>query len=92
LRETAKLTSAQAASALLAEAADSAEATTGVGRLTLARGQHRLRAGSFVDIRGADEPFNGLFAVNRVRDIITARRHRQVFELLRAGLGARRPA
>jgi hypothetical protein len=88
LHGTAKLTPAQAAGALLAEAARSAEAMTGLGMLDVVRGQRRLRPGDIVDIRGAADPYDGLFAVNRVRDIITARRHRQEFELVRAGLGS----
>jgi hypothetical protein len=91
-RATAKLTAGQAAAALLAEACRSAEAMTGRGRLTLARGRPRLRAGDIVEIRGASAPFNGLLAIDRLRDTITAARHRQVFELLRAGLGARKPS
>jgi hypothetical protein len=92
-REMAKLTVGQAASALLAEASRSAEAMTGLGTLTVGPGAPRLRAGNIVEVRGASKPFSGLFAVSRVRDTITAGRHRQVFELLRAGLGAtRRPA
>jgi hypothetical protein len=78
----------QAASELLAEAARSAEAATGQGRLRIAGGQRRLRAGSLVEVRRAADAFNGLFAVVRVRDTITAARHRQEFELVRAGLGA----
>jgi hypothetical protein len=84
---TAKLTSVQAAGALLAEAARSAEAMTGLGTLNVVRGQRRLRPGDIVDIRGAADPYDGLFAVSRVRDVVTARRHRQEFELVRAGLG-----
>jgi hypothetical protein len=92
-RQLAKLTLGQAAGALLAEASRSAEAMTGLGRLTVAPGAARLRAGNIVEVRGASKPFDGLFAVSRVRDTITAGRHRQVFEVRRAGLGAtRRPA
>jgi len=78
----------QAASELLAEAARSAEAVTGHGRLRIAGRQRRLRAGSIVEVRRAADAFNGLFAVARVRDTVTAARHHQEFELVRAGLGA----
>jgi hypothetical protein len=88
LHSAAKFTVAQAASELLAEAARSAEAATGHGRLRIAGRQRRLRAGSIVEVRRAADAFNGLFAVARVRDTITATRHRQEFELVRAGLGA----
>jgi hypothetical protein len=88
LHSAAKFTVTQAASELLAEAARSAEAATGQGRLRIARGQRRLRAGSVVEVRRAADAFNGLFAVARVRDTFTAARHRQEFELVRAGLGA----
>jgi hypothetical protein len=88
LTSAAKLTVTAAASALLAKAARSSEATTGRGHLRIARGQERLRAGSIVEVRRAPDAFNGLFAVARVRDTITASRHRQEFELLRVGLGA----
>jgi hypothetical protein len=88
LHSAAKFTVTQAASELLAEAARSAEAATGQGRLRIAGGQRRLRAGSLVEVRRAADAFNGLFAVVRVRDTVTAARHRQEFELVRAGLGA----
>jgi hypothetical protein len=88
LRGAAKLTPIQAAGALLAQAARSAEAMTGVGTLDVVRDQRRLRPGEIVEIRGAADPFDGLFAVRRVHDVITPRHHRQRFELVRAGLGA----
>jgi hypothetical protein len=88
LHWTAKLTPLQAASALLAEAARSAEAMTGLGMLDVGRRGRRLRAGGIVEVRAASAPFDGLFAVSRVRDTITAQSHRQEFELVRAGLGA----
>ena len=88
LHSAAKLTATEAASELLAEAARSAEASTGHGRLRIAGRQRRLRAGSIVEVRRAADAFNGLFAVARVRDTVTASRHRQEFELVRAGLGA----
>ncbi len=85
---SAKLTVTEAAGELLAEAARSAQATSGHGHLRVAGGQARLRAGSIVEVRRAPDAFNGLFAVACVRDTITASRHRQEFELVRAGLGA----
>ena len=88
LHDTAKLTAVQAAAALLAEAARSAEAMTGLGTLDVVRGGRRLRPGDIVDIRGAAAPYDGLFAVSGVHDTITARGHRQQFELVRAGLGS----
>jgi hypothetical protein len=88
LHSAAKLTVTEAASELLAQAVRSAEATTGQGRLRIAGSQRRLRAGSIVEVRRAADAFNGLFAVARVRDIVTRARHRQEFELVRAGLGA----
>jgi len=84
----AKLTALQAAAALLAEAARSAEATTGLGTLKIVQGQRRLRPGQIVEVRGAGDPFDGPYAVSRVRDTLTARSHHQEFELVRAGLGA----
>ena len=88
LHSAAKLTATEAASELLAEAARSAEASTGHGRLRIAGRQRRLRAGSIVEVRRAADAFNGLFAVARVRDTVTTSRHQQEFELVRAGLGA----
>ena len=88
LHTSAKLTASEAAGELLADAARSAEATTGRGHLRIAGGQTRLRAGSLVEVSRGPEAFNGLYAVARVRDTITASRHRQEFELVRAGLGA----
>jgi hypothetical protein len=87
LHGTAKLEPAQAAGALLAEAARSAEAMTGLGTLNVVPGQRRLRPGDVVEVRGAADPYDGLFAVSRVRDTITAQDHRQEFQLVRAGLG-----
>src|SRR5439155_1065393 len=53
LRDTAKLTAAEAAGALLAKAARSAEAMIGHGALDVARARVRLRAGAIVEVRGA---------------------------------------
>jgi hypothetical protein len=91
LRDTAKLTATEAAAALLANAARSAEAMTGHGTLNVARSRVRLRAGSIVDVRGAAKPFDGLFEVSRVRDAITASSHSQAFELVRIGIDAPAP-
>ena len=91
LRDTAKLTAAEAAGALLAKDARSAEAMTGHGTLNVARARVRLRAGAIVDVRGAARPFDGLFEVSRVRDTITPSSHSQTFELVRAGIGAAAP-
>ncbi|HKV98893.1 MAG TPA: hypothetical protein VJN96_03665 [Vicinamibacterales bacterium] len=91
LRDTAKLTAAEAASALLAADARSAEAMTGHGTLNVARARVRLRAGAIVEVHGAARPFDGLFEVYRVRDTITPSSHSQAFELVRAGIGAPAP-
>ena len=88
LRDTAKLTAAEAAGALLAKAARSAEAMTGHGTVNVARARMRLRAGAIVEIHGAAKPFDGVYEVSRVRDTITPSSHTQTFELLRAGIGA----
>jgi hypothetical protein len=88
LHETAKLSPLQAAARLLAVAARSAESMTGSGVLNVRRNDLRLRAGDLVEVRAASKPFNGLFAVRRVHDRITARNHLQEFELVRAGIGA----
>jgi hypothetical protein len=84
----AKLTAVQAAGALLAEAGRSAEAMTGRGTLEVGPSQRRLRPGDVIEVRGAAEPYAGLYAVDRVHDTLTAECHRQEFELVRAGLGA----
>lgn len=88
LRDTAGLTTVDAAAALLARAARSAEAMTGHGTLDVELAGVRLRAGAIVEVHGAARPFNGLYEVSRVRDTITADHHSQTFELLRAGVGA----
>jgi len=88
LRDTAKLTAAEAAGALLAKAARSADAMTGHGTVNVARARVRLRAGAIVEIHGAAKPFDGVYEVSRVRDTITPSSHTQTFELLRAGIGA----
>jgi hypothetical protein len=91
LHTTAKLTPGETAGALLAVAARSAEAMTGRGILRVSRERASLRAGSIVEVRGAATPFQGLFAVSRVRHVITPHRHEQEFELVRAGIGAQAP-
>ena len=91
LRDTAKLTAAEAAGALLAKAARSAEAMTGRGTLDVARVRVRLRAGAIVEVCSAAKPFDGLFEVSRVRDTVTRHNHSQIFELVRAGIGAAAP-
>lgn len=88
LHQTAKLSPLQAAAKLLAVAARSAESMTGSGALNVRRSDLRLRAGELVDVRSASEPFNGLFAIRRVHDRITAQSYLQEFELVRAGIGA----
>jgi hypothetical protein len=90
LRDTAKLTPAEAVGALLANAARSAEAMTGHGTLDVRAGV-RLRAGAIVEVRGAAKPFDGLFEVSRARDTVTRHHHSQAFELVRAGIGAATP-
>jgi hypothetical protein len=91
LPDTANLTVVEAAAALLAKAARSAEAMTGQGTLDVARARVRLRAGDIIDVHGAAKPFDGLFEVSRVRDTITSQSHSQTFDLMRAGLGAAPP-
>jgi hypothetical protein len=91
VRETARLTAADAAGLLLAKAARSAEAMTGLGTLDVERTAVRLRPGALVAIHGAATPFNGLYEVSRVRHTITPDHHSQTFELLRAGIGAATP-
>jgi hypothetical protein len=89
LHETARLTPADAAARLLATAARSAEALRGHGTLDVTPDRERLRAGQIVDVRGAGDAFGGRYLVSRVHDVMTHAHHRQQFELLRAGLGAR---
>ena len=72
-------------------AARSAEAMTGRGILHVSRDRATLRAGSIVQVRGSAKPFEGLFAVGRVRHVMTSHRHDQEFELVRAGIGAQAP-
>jgi hypothetical protein len=91
LRDTAKLTAVEAAGALLAKDARSAEAMTGHGTLNVGRARVRLRAGAIVEVHGAARPFNGLYEVSRVHDTVTPSGHSQVFELMRAGIGAPAP-
>jgi hypothetical protein len=91
LRDTAKLTGAEAAAALLARDARSAEAMTGHGTVNVARSRVRLRAGAIVEVRGAAKPFDGLFEVSRVRDTVTPGSHSQAFELVRIGIDAPAP-
>src|SRR5262245_39740334 len=91
LHATAKLTPGEAAGALLAVAARSAEAMTGRGILHVSRERSSLRAGSIVKVQGAAKPFEGLFAVSRVRHVMTPHRHHQEFELVRAGVAAQAP-
>jgi len=88
LRDTAKMTPLDAAGALLAVGARTAEAMSGEGSLDVDRTHVSLRAGAIVDVRGAATPFDGLYEVRRVHHTLTSRTHTQTFELLRAGIGA----
>jgi hypothetical protein len=88
LDAAARLTPTQAAATLLSEAARSAQAVTGVGRLSIGRDDRRVRTGDIVEVRGMAKPFDGLFAVSHTHDSITPHAHTQEFHLVRAGLGA----
>jgi hypothetical protein len=91
LRNIAKVTAAEAAGALLAKDARSAEAMTGHGTLNVARSRVRLRAGAIVEVHGAAKPFDGVYEVSHVHDTVTPSSHSQTFELVRAGIGAAAP-
>jgi len=71
------------ASALLVTPPQPARAVTGHGTLDVERAGVRLRPGARVDVRGAGNPIDGHFYVNRVRHTIMPDSHTQAFELLR---------
>ena len=71
------------ASALLVTPPQPARAVTGNGTLDVERAGVRLRPGARVDVRGAGNPIDGHFYVNRVRHTIMPDSHTQAFELLR---------
>ena len=83
---TAKLSPVQAALIGIAKAARSADALTASGSLNVVRYGHVLKARQLVGVRGAGEPFNGLYYVQSVTHNIKRGEYKQSFSLGRNGL------
>jgi hypothetical protein len=84
--ETAKLSPAQAIMLGLAEAARTADAVTGQGKLDVVRYGGILRSRSLVGVRGAGQAFDGLYYVKSVTHEIKRGEYTQSFTLARNGL------
>ena len=83
---SAKLSPVQALLIGLAKAARSADALTASGTLNVVRYGRALKARQLVGLRGAGEPFNGLYYVQSVTHNIQRGEYKQDFTLVRNGL------
>ncbi len=86
MEDTAKLSPAQAVMLGLAEAARTADAVTGQGKLDVVRYGGILRSRSLVGVRGAGQAFDGLYFVKSVTHDIKRGEYTQSFTLARNGL------
>jgi len=86
MRDTAKLNPVQAIALGLAEASGSSDGVTGSGSLDVLRYGHVLKARSLVGVRGASDPFNGLYYVKSVTHKIQRGEYKQDFSITRNGL------
>jgi hypothetical protein len=83
---TAKLKPVRAIALGLAEASKSSDVVSGSGSLDVVRYGGILKARSLVSVRGAGEPFDGLYYVKSVTHKIQRGEYKQDFTLTRNGL------
>ena len=83
---TANLKPVRAIALGLAEAAKTSEVVSGTGSLDVVRYGGILKARSLVSVRGAGEPFDGLYYVKSVTHKIQRGEYKQDFALTRNGL------
>jgi hypothetical protein len=86
ITETAKYSPIRGALIGLAKAARSADVVTASGSLDVLRYGHVLRARRLVGVRGAGQPFDGLYYVRSVTHSIKRGEYKQSFTLGRNGL------
>ena len=86
LRQTAKMSFAEAAEAALAEASQSSDVVTGTGTLDVLRYGRVLQPRKLVGVRGAGHAFDGLYYVEKVTHKIKRGEYKQDFEISRNGL------
>jgi hypothetical protein len=89
LRDTAKLTTAQAQAELLARAATSADAIAGSGSLDVTRYGYVLRPRELVGVRGAGVAYDGDYFVTSVTHTLRPGTYLQNFTISREGMVAR---
>jgi hypothetical protein len=89
LRNTAKLSTAQARAELLARAATSADAISGSGSLDVTRYGYVLRPRELVGIRGAGVAYDGDYYVTSVTHTLRPGEYLQNFTISREGMVAR---
>jgi hypothetical protein len=86
LRQTAKMSFAEALEAALAEAAQSGNAVSASGSLDVLRYGRLLAPRKLVGVRGAGHAFDGLYYVESVTHRIKPGEYKQDFTLSRNGL------
>jgi len=86
LRDTAKLSPAQALAVGVAVAARAQDAVKGSGQLDVLRYGRPLKARQLVGVRGAGPAFDGLYFVKQVTSTLKRGEFKQSFELTRNGL------
>ncbi|MFC7534564.1 hypothetical protein [Actinoplanes sp. GCM10030250] len=89
LRNTAKLSTAQAQAELLARAATSADAIAGSGSLDVTRYGYVLRPRELVGVRGAGVAYDGDYFVTSVTHTLRPGTYLQNFTISREGMVAR---
>jgi hypothetical protein len=86
MKETAKMNPMQAISKGLSEATTSQDSVTATGTLDVLRYGEILRARRLVGVRGAGQPCDGLYYVDKVTSTLRRGEFRQEFELTRNAL------
>jgi len=86
LKDTAKRAPAQAMMIGLARASETADIVTGNGTLSVLRYGTILQARQLVSVRGAGQPFDGLYYVDSTQHQIKPGEYRQSFTLKRNAL------
>jgi hypothetical protein len=86
LKDTAKLSTAQAMMIGMARASETADVVTGDGTLSVLRYGGILQARQLVGVRGAGQAFDGLYYVDSTKHQIKLGEYKQSFTLKRNGL------
>ena len=86
LKDTAKLSIPQAILRGLGEAGRSSDSISGSGSLDVLRYGSPLKSRRLVGVRGAGDPFDGLYYVSSVTHSLKRGEYKQSFQLSRNGL------